>query len=157
MSSPAAQTPSEFFEAAYQAFLRAERASGESVNHHLEIGRLPVRLRFAGRTLVPQIVPALEHLAANPGPEPSLTVCLFDSESTCTPMPAPPWNHDAYGARGVIQGFNTDKIHTIYGPGASVFQMLDRDRRMAIYWVPSRNRFRIGKAVSPCAGFCTGG
>ncbi len=136
MSSPAAHTPSKFFEAAWQAFLRAERASGESVNQHLEIGRLPVKLRFAGQALVPRIVPALEHLAADPGPEPSLTVCLFDSQSTGTPMPAPPWNHDAYGPRGVIQGFNTDKIHTIYGPGTSVLQMLDRDRRMAIYWVP---------------------
>lgn len=149
-SLPAAEiSPVDFFEQACQTFERATQAAGGTCEYFFSIGGQTVQLRFAGPDLVPRIVPALEHLAITPPTPPALTVCLFDSASTGIFMPPPPWPPTAYGARGEIQGFNTDRIYTFYQPGNDILRMIDTQRNLAIYWVDKAERVPYWEASFP--------
>jgi hypothetical protein len=129
---------SRFYDVAEAAFERAAAASGGVEERHFAIGPAIVTLRFAGRALQPLILPALAHLATPwRAAARSLTVSLFDSESTGTPMPPPAWTPDSYGARGEIIGFNTDRFRTIYAHGVDLLQMMDLERERAVFWAPS--------------------
>src|SRR5688572_6935323 len=77
----------ESFEQAYEGF-QAASGSGGAIDAFFDIGGHTVRLRMAGTGLFSAITPALEHLAVPPISAPALTVCMWDSESTRTPLPA---------------------------------------------------------------------
>jgi hypothetical protein len=130
-------TPEQYFDAAAEAF---ETAAAHSSHRQMEIraGREIIRLRFAGSGLFPVLTPALEHLLCDsfpPGALPALTICCFDTESTGVRMPPPAWSNNSYGRSGEVIGFNNARIHTLYMVGLDIFQMFDRERRQAIYWV----------------------
>lgn len=124
-----------FFEAAYGTFEQAERLADGLFERHYVIGGYPVHLSFAGSALVPRITPALEHLAGNSDSEPSLTICLWDSVSTQTTMPAPPWSAGDYVTRGEIHGFNSRNFQTAFFPWFGALSMLNTSSDLAIYWI----------------------
>jgi hypothetical protein len=133
----AAATPEQYFAAAAEAFETAAARSAR-LEMHFQAGQEIIHLRFAGPGLYPLLTPALEHLRCDPLPSeviPALTICCFDTESSGVPMPPPAWGLESYGRSGEIIGFNTERIHTLYMVGLDIFQMFDRERRQAIYWV----------------------
>ena len=112
------------------------------LEREFEVGPQRVRIRFAGPALIDVLTPALDHLSASrPASEAARTlhVYVFESKSTATPMPPPPWGPDCYGARGEIAGFNTSRFRTVYQPGMDILHILDRQRAAAIYWVCERD------------------
>jgi hypothetical protein len=123
-----------FFETLRNTFGKASAQAGLS-ERWFTIGGEAVKLRFAGPALQPLITPALEHLAADPADAPALTVCFWDSASTDTRMPAPPWPATAYGQRGEILGYNTERFRTVYQHGVNALHMFDAHRCIALYWV----------------------
>lgn len=141
--------PTAFFEIAYQTFERAAETAGGSTDHFIKIGGQTVHLKFAGSTLVPRVIPALEHLVTQPELSPALTICTWDSASTGINMPPPPWPPTAYGARGEIEGYNTDRIYTFYQPGIDILQMIDLERNLAIYWVDKESRIPYWESSFP--------
>jgi hypothetical protein len=128
-------SPAAFFKELYQTFERAEQLAGGSVNRFYTIGGYVVRLRFAGPALIPFIAPALEHLAVEPGSAPALTVCLWDSVSTRTEMPPPPWSADDYIARGEVRGYSDTDIHTTFHLGSGILNMVDTSLNVALFWI----------------------
>jgi hypothetical protein len=141
--------PHQYFELTTQLFGKAVRAAGGSIDHFFSIGGQSVKLRFAGPALVLHIAPALEHLATSPTASPALTVCFFESASTGVGMGPPPWPPTAYGARGAIEGFNTDRIYTFYEPGIHILRMFDIERKLALYWVDEARRIPYWEASFP--------
>jgi len=142
-------SPIAFFRAVYRAFQRAEQLAGGPVDRFYTIGGYTIRLRFAGAALVPFVTPALEHLAVKPDPAPALTICLWDSASTRTKMPPPPWKVDDYVARGEIWGFNNERFNTVFQPDASILNMLDSEQNLAVYWVRDFRHLRYYETASP--------
>lgn len=124
----------DFLGEAYKAFQMAEKASGCASERFYNLAGHIVRLRFSSSALVPLITPALEHLAAKEE-TPALTVCLWDSASTGTRMPPPPWSSDNYVARGEVEGFNDDRIHTTFDLGSGVLNILDIQQNLGIFWI----------------------
>ncbi len=127
--------PQEFFETLHETFRRAEEAVGGSIDRFYEIGGLIVRLRFAGDALVPYISHAFDHLAVEPTSAPSLTICLWDSISTETAMPPPPWSADDYLPRGEIRGYSSTHIHTAFHPGVGTLSMFDSKSNTGLFWI----------------------
>jgi hypothetical protein len=125
-----------FFEEAYQKFQTAEQAFSRPPDRYYILAGHLIRLRFASSALVPIITPALEHLATKEGGAPALTVCLWDTASTGVKMPPPPWTTGHYLARGEVEGFNDDRIHTSFDMGSGVLNMLDMQRNIGIFWTP---------------------
>jgi hypothetical protein len=141
--------PAAFFETIYRAFQQAEQVTGGSLDRFYSIGGYPIRLRFAGPALVPRITPALEHLATKPSSSPMLTVCLWDSVSTHTQMPPPPWSADAYIARGEVRGYNDGHIRTSFHIGANVLNALNTRLDLAVFWIRDAGQLPYYESGAP--------
>src|SRR5579872_1404381 len=143
--------PAAFFETVYGIFERAEQAAG-TVDRWYRIAGHPVRLRFAGSTLVPLITPALEHLAMEPVPRPALTVCLWDVESTLPQVPAPPWRmHEDVNSQE-SRAFNDERIHVAFDIGTGVLSLVDLAEDLALYCVRDPRQlpgYEIGAPLKP--------
>lgn len=124
-----------FFNELQQAFLSAEQQAGASAQRFFCIAGTTICLRFAGNTLEARLSPALEHLSCTPQSNPDLTVYLWDSQSTGTQLPAPPWSHNDYGVHGEITGFNTSQLRTAFNLGSGVLSMLNLPRNEALFWI----------------------
>ena len=125
-----------FFERAHEAFEAAEQAASEVVSRDYRLGERRVRLRFAGNALVAAITPALAHLATPlDAGAPRLTIGLWDSASTGTRLPGPPWPMSDFGARREIRGYNDGRIRTAFDVGSGVLSLLDLEKNLALYWV----------------------
>jgi hypothetical protein len=139
----------EFFERVTEAFVRAEQAAAGLVDRFYAIGGFSVRLRFAGPALVPFIVPAFEHLATGPCPEPALTVYLWDSTSTGVEMPPPPWASDDYVARGAVRGYSSEQIKVAFHLGPCVLNMLDLGSDLGVLWVRDAHQVPDTERAAP--------
>ncbi len=127
--------PVVFFDETYQAFQRAEQASGCPIDCFYAIAGFTIQLRFSSPALVPLIAPALDHLATGQKLPPDLTVCLWDCASTRTEMAPPPWSRENYAARGEISGFSNDRIQTVFDLGSGVLSVLDLERNLGLFWI----------------------
>jgi hypothetical protein len=127
-------TPEEFFHAAVQCAGEAEQAVIVQERYYA-VGGLTIRLIFAGPALIPYVTPALEHLEIPPQGEASLTVHVWDTETTGANMPRAPWsiNYDV-AFRGDVTGFNDGRYRTAYQPQAALLSMLDMETGTALYW-----------------------
>ncbi len=138
-----------FFEACYTAFRHAEETAGGAVNRHYEIGGYPIQCRFAGPAMVAPFQSALEHLEVGPDPAAELTICLWDSVSTRTPMPSPPWPPEDYAARGEVRGFIDERFHTVFDLGTGILSMLDTKRNVALYWIRDAREVPYYESAAP--------
>jgi hypothetical protein len=140
--------PPAFFELVHKTFHRAE-ATGGALERYYEVAGHPIRLRFAGRALVPFITLPLAHLASQPVPSPTLTICLWDNASTGTVLPHLPWSAHDFGARGEIRGYNDGRIHTALYAGDSMLSMLDSEQGLALFCIRDSGQFPSYQRGSP--------
>jgi hypothetical protein len=138
--------PEIFFQETNQAFDRAGLKSGEIIEHDYQLGRFSIRLRFAGQELIPFFTPALSHLEIDPITKPDLTIHLWDSQSTATPMPHPPWTKDDYMHFGLIRGYNNERINTLF---MNALHMIDLKQDQAVYWVPDSGNIPYYHTIRP--------
>lgn len=141
--------PQAFFQDTFRTFKLAEEGAGGPIERSYTVGGLSVRLRFAGPALLPLVTPALEHLSAPPSKAPALTVCLFDSASTATAMPPPPWSEDDYMALGEIRGYNDERFRTTYHLGSHVLSAFDARENLALYWTRDASSVPYWEASAP--------
>jgi hypothetical protein len=134
-AAPDNPNPAAFFETALQACKEAQEAAGGPVDRFYSIGGLVLRLRFAGRALVPLIAPALEHLVVQPAETPAFTIHLWDSVSSGTTMPSAPWSLEDYGPRGEVRGYNDERFHTVFHLGSHTLKMLDARQNVGLFWI----------------------
>lgn len=124
----------EYFQSVYELFKASQHVTGP-VERSYTIGGYRVRLSFSGTALL-SLTTALEHLATDNHLTPDLTICLWDSESTGQRMVARPWQEEDFLARGVIQGYNTERIYTAFQHGSGAVSVLDQERNLAVFWAP---------------------
>jgi len=138
-----------FFEAAEHAFLSAQDTAGGSDERTFTIAGYHVRLRFAGRPLIPSMTTALAHLVSEPSESPDLTVCIWDSASTRTPMMPPPWPTADHSIPGLNQLFRTERFQMLFQPANCTLSMLDRSRDLALWWIPDASQLTYYETISP--------
>ena len=124
----------EYFQSVYELFKSSQQLTGP-VERTFVIGGYRIRLSFAGPALL-SLTRALEHLSTDDHSTPDLTICLWDSESTGQRMIARPWQEEDFLARGVIQGYNTERIWTAFQHGSGAVSVLDKERNLAVFWAP---------------------
>ena len=127
----------EYFQSVYELFNSSQKVTGP-VERSYRIGGYLIRLNFSGPALL-SLTRALEHLAVDDHSTPDLTICLWDSESTGQRMTRRPWQEDDFLARGVIQGYNTERIYTAFQHGSGAVSVLDKERNLAVFWAPDSN------------------
>lgn len=130
----------QFFDEVYRAFQSAESQFGRRIERYYDIGGRRVRLRFAGPALVPQFSPAFEHLHAEPMESADLTVLIWDSETTDTVMPRPPWPPETYLARGEMRSYEYGPFHVCVSTAPTTLSLYWREARMAVFWIEDAER-----------------
>jgi len=141
--------PLAYFNTVRETFLQAEGAAGGPVSRSFSVAGSPIRLRFAGPALIPRIVPAMIHLQVPDNNPPDLEVCLWDSLSTGTRMPPPAWKVETRKPRGEIPGYNDGRVHTAFHQGTNSLSMLDRDSRLALFWVRDAAKVPYYETAAP--------
>ena len=124
----------EYFQSVYDLFKSSQQVTGPVERSYI-IGGYRIRLSFSGAALL-SLTRALEHLATDDHSTPDLTICLWDSESTGQRMVPRPWQEEDFLARGVIQGYNTERIYTAFQHGSGAVSVLDQERNVAVFWAP---------------------
>ena len=124
----------DYFRSVYDLFKSSQQVTGPVERSYI-IGGNHVRLSFSGPALL-SLTRALEHLATDDDSTPDLTICLWDSESTGQRMVPRPWQESDFLARGVIQGYNTERIYTAFQHGSGAVSVLDKERNLAVFWAP---------------------
>ena len=92
-----------------------------------------VKLRFAGPALVPRLLPALAHVRTEPVDVPALTVRLFDSTTTDTKLPDPPWPPDAFDGFGKVRASIDGQLNGVFDSGTFSVYRPHHDR--GLYWI----------------------
>ncbi len=126
----------DFFDEMHAAFLKAEAVAEPEARYFSVAGNV-IRLRFAGAALVPNVTSALAHLEIEAQPRVDLTVCVWDSSTTATPLPVPPWSHHAASAMREVRSYNTARWRLAVQADQSAVSMMDRETSLAISWVRS--------------------
>jgi hypothetical protein len=127
----------EYFQSVYELFQSSQQLTGP-VERNYFIGGYRIRLSFSGAALL-SLTKALEHLTVDDHSTPDLTIGIWDSESTGQRMTPRPWQEDDFLARGVIQGYNTERIYTAFQHGSGAVSVLDNERNLAVFWAPDPN------------------
>jgi len=132
-----------FAQMAAEGFRRASAASG-IIEHYYRIADATVLLRFAGPALLEPVAPALAHLRQQFPSTPDLTIDLFDSTSTRTPLPfllnrfvdlvRMRW-WEQLGRRREIEGMNGERIRSVFHLGPDILSVLDQQENHAVYWI----------------------
>ncbi|AFY33791.1 HPr kinase [Calothrix sp. PCC 7507] len=146
-----------FFHLVYEGFQRAAQITS-AIDYFYRIGGYTLCLRFAGLGLIPQITPALSHLATEPTANPDLTICLWDNASTGTRLPLlidsllelirlHCW--DYLGPRKEIKAYDGDRIRTNFHIGPNILSVLDRQQNLACYWIEDAQDIPYWEKGSP--------
>ena len=141
--------PLEFFEEIYQCYQKAVINSANPVKYYYQIAGFKICVAFASKALVSLLTPAIAHLKTNSVSDPDLTICAWDSNSTKTKIPPPPWQGNQLQKRGEIIGLNSDRIHTSFQWGANALTLVDKERNLGIYWVNKADLLPYWEKGSP--------
>ena len=125
----------EYFQSLYELFKSSQQLTVPIERSYI-VGGYLIRLSFSGEALL-SLTRALEHLATDDQRTPDLTICLWDSESTRQRMTPPPWRDVDFLARGVIHGYNTERIYTAFQHGSAAVSILDKERNLAVFCAPN--------------------
>jgi hypothetical protein len=138
MADPAGVSagPAAFFEQVCDSFRRAAAATGGAVEHWYDLMGRSTVVVGAGDALLGPLTAALAHRRCEsaPGP-PALRLLVWDERSTGVGLPGAPWGPTAYGAKGVIDGFNDERFSTVFAPGVDLFHMFDRETGIGAFWL----------------------
>jgi len=150
----------DYFQTFARGFQRAQTAA-DSQDYFLNLGGYTICLRFAGTALISQILPALAHLKTEPVSKPDLTICLWDSASTETPLPLLAsslvelvrtnfWQF--LDTRMEIKGYNSDRFFSVFNVGSNLLSILDTQENVALYWTEDAQSLPYWDRGSPLRG-----
>ena len=108
-----------------------------------------MRLRFANPTLLEPMTEALAHAVSAPVGDPDLEVDIWDSASAGQETLRPRWGPDAYLEHGAVDGYFDDELQVVFSHGSGAINVMFPERRRAIYWLPSADRFPDIERGSP--------
>jgi hypothetical protein len=137
-----------FFDLVHERTLEAQRACG-AIEHVFDVAGTTVRLLFAGERLVPDLVPALEHLRGAPGSRPDVTFNIWDSESTGVAMPPPPCDRTHFTDRGDLWGFTSERYRLAFHWIECSVNLMDRYERTGIFWIQTSGTLPYWTKASP--------
>ena len=151
MGAQAATNPraSAFFEELRETWQQAADRVGAVERRRYRVAGNELELLFAGDALVLPLTRALAHLAAAHGTGEPLTIYAWDSTSTQTAMPRPPWGADDYREYGKIRGFFDERVQCVFQWGSRSLVMLDLERDEAVYWVGEAEQIPFFEMAAP--------
>lgn len=131
------------------AFNRACDSVQTTERIRLRLADRSILLEFAGTELMQQLASAFAHVRDDAHGSPDFTIRLFDSRTTPSVPPPPPWGSHDYLGRGEIRGFNTERFRTAYLVDVACLSMADLQRRAAVFWIRDPRRLPKWMEAAP--------
>lgn len=153
--SPQGSRARSYLSAFQDAYAHAAEAAEEF--HDVPIGPEVMRLRFAGRSLKPLMLPPLAHRTQSPGTRaPTLSIEIWDTESTGVVPPRFPWGATDFGPHGEIRGHNQDGVRTVFhgdlmsqDTDFRALTLFDEPARRGGFWVLGPDRLPWWERAAP--------
>ena len=128
-------TPQLFFQRLLDDFKTAQEKTSNVFIKHFDLNGEALRLLIVGSSCLQNLTLALEHIALPASSDPAVTICCFDSVTTDSPIPPPPWTADDYRKRGEIRGFENEQLKATYNIEAGLLSMADLEKKIGIFWI----------------------
>jgi len=122
----------------------AAAAAGGYRDRYFRVARDVVRLRFAGTALIEELTKPLRHVEVPAVSTPALTIRMWDSTSTGTPLPAVGGDLDPAGEHLVRHRFGESFVEA----GEHSMTALDAERSVGHFWAEAAGGHRV-TALSP--------
>lgn len=145
------QEQAQFFARVHAGYQAACERTGEVVRDFRLAGTL-VRLRFAGEVLIPAIVPGLAYPVSACSADARCEICLWDSDSSGIQLMPPPRPWKDFTERGNIWGFDSCRYRSAYQWGEGSVNVMDREAKLAVFWVPTHKHLPAWTMASPLRG-----
>lgn len=136
-----------FFDECLRSFERARTAHGDVRSHYVVADR-PIALSFAGDALVPDLVPAMQHLQATTTAEPALTIGIWDGTSTGEMPPAPTFSQGYRGNTELLE-YSDARIQAAFDSWLGMLSLYDAERKLALFWLRDTSHVPITLVGTP--------
>ena len=123
-----------FFSNIIKSYGKAVSNKGE-FRRFFKIGGTLICLSFAGRTGIPLLTPAFEHLTAADCENAELEISVWDSVSTSVNLPPVPWNVRECLSRNQPWRFRNKRFDILFQPENSILNIMDYRLRTASFWI----------------------
>jgi hypothetical protein len=146
----AADLANAYFEQLGEHFERATAAVGGAGILDLEIGGLPLRLRYAGDPLRANLLAPFEHLAASFGGDPALTISAFDTASSGIESPPPLWEPiEADPGTNPIVRLRSERACVLAAAGSRALTAAEPAAGMAVFHLPDATAIPPSERAAP--------
>jgi len=139
----------EYFDAVYNSWLSASVSMGGEVHRYLKINGFSIRLSFCGSGMIPDIMPAFEHVVSPEVSESDLTVCIWDSKTSGIKIPEIPGKINDLSISEAILKYNDDTLMIVYWLEIKTIMLLNKTRNLGIYWIQDASAIPFYDKVSP--------
>lgn len=126
-----------------------QRAATDPIDRMYRICGLPVRLRFAQRSLVAPMTRALAHLEESNESEAALTLSIFDTASSGVPLNAPHWFLTGLLARGELALPVSSRYRAVFSTSSSILNLFDEERCEGLFFAQDIRQLRPWDAAAP--------
>jgi hypothetical protein len=149
-AAPAAGRPplEDWIDGLDGAFEAAAAARG-TLERRLRLAGAPVRVVYAGTPLHERLGPALDHLRADGGEEPELTINVWASEELDGAEPPLPPATAPDAPRGTVVHAAGEGRHVAYQPGLAQLSALDEARSTAWFWCRRSDELPFWEPAAP--------
>jgi hypothetical protein len=142
-----------FYESVYKLTDEVFTLNSEIEIRQLSVAGIKIECRFAGDTLIPFVIPALEHLIEDSS-ETELTykIDIWDSESTHVGFPSSPCGIDDILVRGELDGFCSERFEAAFFTHARMLTLIDHDTKHGIVCLVSCSNIPAFEIACPLRG-----
>jgi hypothetical protein len=142
-----------FFESVAALTSKAFASINPTEEREIILAGLPIRLRFAGKCMIPSIMPAIEQLVTCTKSEIlEYQIDIWESTSTNTDFPQAPCGIESIQVRGELSGFKSERYETAFFSHARMLTVLDHHNKYGIVCFANSNDIPAFELACPLRG-----
>ncbi|MFN3588819.1 MAG: hypothetical protein ACK4UP_05510 [Spirosomataceae bacterium] len=122
-----------FYESVFKITAEALTVSSKLYVRQISVAGITIKCQFAGASLIPIIMPALEHLIVDTRENTALyKIDIWDSESTGIAFPTAPCGIDDILVRGELNGFISERFEASFFTHARMLTIIDHEKKHGV-------------------------
>jgi hypothetical protein len=127
-----------------------QAADGRLLAQELEIGGLPLSLRFAGEAMREALLAPFAHLVTSGGAPAALSISVFDGASTGVEAPLPAWDPvDAAPGTNPVARLRSARACVLAAAGTGAVTAAEPGRGQAAFYLPDAARISPIERAAP--------
>jgi hypothetical protein len=143
----------QFYKSVYNLTEKVFALNSEVEIRRIFVGGIMIQCQFAGASLIPIIIPALEHLIVeSTGEITDYKIDIWDSESTKVDFPASPCGIEDILVRGELDGFISERFEAAFFTHARMLTVIDHDAKHGVVCLATSSDVPAFELACPLRG-----